>query len=958
MKLNLLLLFSMILCFTFNISGQRNSIISGVVTDAETGNPLPSANILIEGTSSGTTTDIYGNYMLPVTSEKLVLVFTYIGYLDERIEVDMSDKNNEKVNVSLVLDAIGLGEVIVTMQMLGQTKAINQQLNSDAIVNVVSEEKMKELPDANAAEAISRISGISLIRNQGEGQKVVVRGLEPRFSSITINGIKIPSNDVNDKSVDLSMISPEILQGIEVFKSPTPDMDADAIGGSVNLVLNKAKAKPALSLRASNSYNYLRNDFNNYNLTGTFSRRFFNSKLGMVIQANAEKLNRSSDDLEYGEEVTYLNDSADRFDIIQATLRKTEQIRERFGGSVNLDYALKKGSVSFNSVFTQTDLNTQQRKNSYAGEDNTNNFLILDSWKGKTNLFSNMLSGTHNVSVLKIDWVLSSALTKNIRPEDYQYKFINSNPFGGADIVNTSPSVWIERSLLVSDLTHLERVDSETRDIKESNTTAALNFEIPFEINNALKLTFKLGGKANLLQRTRDDYGSWEPLYKNGVIGTKVVWDPEYANIVDVFFDDGRITLPTFSQLNYQQEDFIEGYTFNNPLDYSKVNQWHDYFSDDYRRDVKITANNLDLTENIYAGYFMAKLNYVRKLTLITGFRLEQSENQYKSKIAYLGDIWDPGIMNDTITSRKYTEFLPHFHLKFKPLNWFDIRFSYTQTLARPNYNWIAFSTLINNISSTITTGNPNLKHMKSTNYDMNLSFHSGRYGLVTIGGFYKDIKDVFYRNENFKLVDDSIAKVSGWPNRAGYILTTYENSPKATVYGYELDLQTNLKFLPKPFNGIVISFNFTGLYSETTKYTNSITDSTYRDPITRLPVTVFKNNDSQRKIRIPGQVPLIYNIAVGYDLKGFSARISGNYQGRYLIQPGGNINGITDEYRLAFWRWDLALKQRINESLEVFFNVNNLNNMVEETTFNNDLNRKYYVLTGPIFNYGIRFKI
>jgi len=103
---------------------------------------------------------------------------------------------------------------------------------------------MQELPDANAAEAIGRLPGISLQRDAGEANKVVVRGLSPKYVNVTLEGLKMPSTDMNDRSVDLSMIQTESLGGVEVNKSLRPDMDADAIGGTVNLRLAKAPDVP------------------------------------------------------------------------------------------------------------------------------------------------------------------------------------------------------------------------------------------------------------------------------------------------------------------------------------------------------------------------------------------------------------------------------------------------------------------------------------------------------------------------------------------------------------------------------------------------------------------------------------------------------------------------------------------------------------------------------------------
>jgi len=237
---------------------QQGSI-SGVVIDSDGNETLPGANVYLQSSiSSGTVTDLDGAFtLLGVPVGDQVVVVSFAGFAKQELPVVVTDGGLTEITVTMAPAAIMGEEVIVTAQALGQAKAINQQLNSDAIANFISADKIKELPDVNAAEAISRLPGVSVNRSGGEGQKVVVRGLEPKFNAITVNGVRLPANSGTDRSVDLSMISPEILDGIEVYKSPLPDMDAEAVGGTVNLRLRKAASKPSTLIRGLVGYNDL-----------------------------------------------------------------------------------------------------------------------------------------------------------------------------------------------------------------------------------------------------------------------------------------------------------------------------------------------------------------------------------------------------------------------------------------------------------------------------------------------------------------------------------------------------------------------------------------------------------------------------------------------------------------------------------------------------------------------------
>lgn len=936
--------------------------ISGTVSDASINSSLPGAAVILKGTSHGTITDIYGNYTLTGIPEgEQVIEFSYIGYYTTDTTIIVKGDGINNLSIPLKVKAVEGQEVIVTAQLLGQSKAINQQLNSDAIANMVSEEKIKDLPDANAAEAIGRVPGVSLIRNQGEGQKVVVRGLEPRFSAVTVNGIKVPSNDPNDKSVDLSMISPELLQGIEVYKSPTPDMDAEAVGGTINLLLNKAAEIPQLRINASGGYSALRSDFGNYNFSLAYNRRFFDNRLGMIVQANTERINRGSDKINYKYYTEQVND-IDTISYRSVNQQRTDEIRKRAGASINIDYKLKNGELTFYSLYSNTNRDVQQKSNYYSYVDAEAN-LAYDQWNGNSNLLSNMLAGKHTIGRVKTDWSLSYAKTENNRSTDYSMELNNRSPFGGNTLDGTHPNVWIENAELTNDsTTYLYEMTSDQRDISEANSTAALNFEIPFTLSESWTLNAKFGGKYNFLNRTRNDYGSWEPWYYFGLPGKTRAWDPNYPN--PYYLDAANsnvVMMRTFANTTTQSEAFINGTEFYNPLDPKSINNWHDYFKGDFLSNRAVEVDNTDITETILAGYAMAKIKYKSYLTIITGLRAEQSDNEYQAKISSLSG-WDnqEGTIQDTVTYQKYTEILPHLHLKIEPTDWYSLRLSAAKTMARPNYNYVAYSAYVNDNSSRITAGNPDLKHMTSMNYDLSMTFYNGKFGLFSIGGFYKDIKNIFYRVENLYLIDDEMAEEAGWAGKKGYQLTSYDNSPEAEVYGFEVDLQTNLRFLPKPFNGIVLNANLTKLYSSTNKYTNKVisTDSLISFDPAFGPIFYKYTEYSERKISIPGQVPLIVNLSLGYELDGFSVRVSGNYQGQYLSSIGQSNTGVQDRFRDGFWRWDLAMKQKVTKNLEIFFNANNLNNMKEVTTVGNVNQEGSITVTGSVYNLGIRVKL
>ena len=224
---------------------QESGTISGVVTDANTGESLIGANVVVLNTSLGASSNIDGLITIyGVPSGKQTLKISYVGYKTITMQVIVLGNSVLEQKFHLFPQTIEGQEVVVTAQARGQNAAINQQLSSQNVVNVVSAARIQELPDANAAESIGRLPGVSLIRSGGEATSVVIRGLLPQYNTITIDGVAMPPTNSNDRGTDLSMISSNTLESIEVYKTVTPDMDAAVLGGTVNFNIREAKGTP------------------------------------------------------------------------------------------------------------------------------------------------------------------------------------------------------------------------------------------------------------------------------------------------------------------------------------------------------------------------------------------------------------------------------------------------------------------------------------------------------------------------------------------------------------------------------------------------------------------------------------------------------------------------------------------------------------------------------------------
>ena len=313
--LSMIILSSVLMVYSAQAQGSGS--LRGRVIDKETREPLVGASIIIENTSLGIATDINGKFYLPIVPVgKWIVKVTYIGYIQGTREITVAEKS-ELVEEDIKLSPQALvGEaVVVTAQAKGQMEAINQQLSANKIVNVVSEDKIRELPDFNAAEAIGRLPGVTTQRSSGEASKVVIRGIEPKYNLVAVDGVDLgatgnsggiqinpqfPSGPYQDRSVDISNISPTMLQSIEVYKTLTPDMDGDAIGGYVNMKLREAPSGFHSDLMWQSGYVKKSGKYDNYKAMASMSDRFFDDVLGAYVLVNAESYDRSADFFDAG----------------------------------------------------------------------------------------------------------------------------------------------------------------------------------------------------------------------------------------------------------------------------------------------------------------------------------------------------------------------------------------------------------------------------------------------------------------------------------------------------------------------------------------------------------------------------------------------------------------------------------------------------------------------------------
>ncbi|MGM1429123.1 TonB-dependent receptor plug domain-containing protein [Sphingobacterium lactis] len=231
MRLTLLLFFQFLCVCGF----AQTSILKGKVMDSKDQFSLPGATLRISEGNRFTVSDANGNFEfldLPVGTYQLTV--DYLGYDHFSQQVQVTSTNGQ-LQVLLEAASNSIDEVTVMGDIAkGQAKALNQQKNNSNITNIISSDQVGRFPDQNIGDALKRVPGITMQNDQGEARNIIVRGLSPELNSVTLNGDRIPSAEGDNRNVQMDLIPSDMISSIEVNKTLTPDMDADAIGGSVN----------------------------------------------------------------------------------------------------------------------------------------------------------------------------------------------------------------------------------------------------------------------------------------------------------------------------------------------------------------------------------------------------------------------------------------------------------------------------------------------------------------------------------------------------------------------------------------------------------------------------------------------------------------------------------------------------------------------------------------------------
>jgi len=975
--------------------------LKGHVFDNQTKDPLIGANIIVQNTSLGIAADVDGYFeikFIPVGTWKVKV--SCIGYVPIIRELTIVEDKTLEEEFRLTAQALTGEEVVVTAQARGQVQAINQQISSDKIVSIVSEAKIQELPDFNAAAAISRLPGVSTLQSSGEDNKVVIRGLAPQYNAVAIGGISLAATGSNqigttsqggayvtsgttndDRSVDLTMVTPYMIQSIEVYKTLTPDMDANALGGYVNMNLREAPSGVHGDFLWQSGYTEKTNNYGNYRALASLSDRFFDDRLGVYVLANGEKYDRNSDNMNASYAITNHAIGANGYetvDVQNIALNRHIETRKRYGGNVIFDYTLPSGFIKSVNMFSRLNSISQDYRTILNYDNKSIDFSYREQ-NSNTDLAVNSLELQNDFGFMLANLKVANSYSRNNSPSSPFYQL--SQTTGGS--VTKAPDNTIPDSLthLVTYLgggqTLLNALSLFNSDYKEVNQTYKGDFKIPFRVS-PFSGYFKFGGEYRHIDNSIDQNTPYTNLGRgNGTVNNLMVTSV-LQSFPQLRFDTSKNAFPgsNFTSTNSKLWNSFLGGRFgqlfwapdagvlnaivhmiaNNPAFSGNQNGgWQDGL-------YQTLTNDYDYVENYYATYLMAELDFGPALTIIGGARYEEDNMSY---FTYnLDDKRNPLIQDyrDTTVHPKNHYLLPMVQAKYNLTDWSDIRYSYSQTLARPSYTQLSPHYSMDYTESNINAGNPNLKPAQSYNHDLMITFHSNDLGLLSLGGFYKTISNFSY-STSYALFD---INPPGFFTRNSFIPTpkngatvyTFINTPyDAFVKGVEADFQTRFWYLPAPFNGVVLNINYTHIYSKATYPYMDIRTIANPNYVPGQPRFITYLLDSTRTGRLINQPNDVVNASIGYDYKGFSGRVSFVFQGNSVSNVGNypEQDGFTKNY----YRVDASIRQMLPwAGLQLFLdiqNINDANNISTQQSIGGFTSENNY---GLVANLGIRYTL
>lgn len=899
--------FLFVLLLSVRVFAQEGGLVSGTVKDA-TGMTLPGAVLKLDRFNRYTVSDNNGYFeFLNVPAGSYRVEVEYLGYEPAVLEATVTAGGNAVVDFVMQEGAQEIGAVVVMGdQARGQAKALNQQKTNVNVSNVISADQIGRFPDSNIGDALKRVPGIAMQNDQGEARNIVVRGLASELNSVTLNRNRIPSAEGDNRKVQMDVIPSDMIQTIEVNKTLTPDMDADAIGGSVDLVTRAAAGGQRISLTLLGGYNPIRTGATG---SGSFvyGNRFFNDRLGVVLSASYMNKDYGSDNIE----AVWAQDDGGNVYVEEMDIRKYDVQRIRRSATLNIDWKIdSRNTIAADLMYNWRDDREARYRTQFKDIEPVYDGSTITGYEGTVvretkggiddrrnrtrrledqRVQSYVLSGTHLLSPkVDMDWSLSYAKASEDRPHERYIEYVQEGLSMNEDLADTRLPYVDAPGQNYSDFV-FDKLTEQHDYTQEEEYAAKVNLRMPLSVVREQKGRLRVGLSARWKNKRRsNDFYEYVPTGSMPVL----------SDMEHVVYDRPLVQGDRYVPGMFVSSGYIGNVDLYNPSLFTPEADPSEYM-----------AGNYDAGERILAGYLRWDQNITNDLMFIAGVRVENTDLDYRGNYI-LDEDYDNA--DERHNRNNYTNVLPGLTLKYDLNDRTVLRAAFTTALARPNYYALVPYVDIQREKREITAGNPNLKATYSYNFDLLGEYYSKSVGIVSGGFFYKRLDNFIF---NYLDIDYTAEKFAadfpGFTNPIGagevWEYLRPMNGRSVDMFGFEVALQRKLDFLPGRFLrnfGVMLNYTFT----------HSVTRGIYNE-----------DGEERTNVSLPGTAPHMVNASLSWENSRLSVRVSLNYTAGYLDEVASEAFG--DRYYDGQLFLDANASYRFGKYVRVFFEANNLTN-------------------------------
>ena len=889
------------------LSAQQGAgSITGKVTDPSQG-VLQGARIELQPGRQSTQSDANGEFTIKdVNPGRYTVTVSHEGFGLYSTDVTVSASSAARVDATL---QVGTHNEIVTVtgeREGGEIEALTIERTADNIVQVLPADVITSLPNTNIADAIGRMPSVSLERDEGEGKYIQIRGTEPRLSNVTINGIHMPSPE-GVRNVKLDVIPADLVSSVEINKTLSANQDADAIGGSVNLVTRTPADQPYLTLLAMGGHTPITGGRNLYQFAGTAGQRFgHDKKFGALFGFSYDYNSRGINDVEPGPAVNTLPDNSTFLGPNTEDLRNYHYDRGRYGFDGELDYKIADmSSVYVRGLFSHF--------NDF-GEDwiyspGINTFLTPATLSDITQNTCGLTAASQFGNPTGCGGISFTNVYRRPAQQIVSVQAGARHIFGGA-VLNYEAA--LSQANYTGGFGFARYFGPGSSDNSVAFAVNTTNPFVPkFPVQNGVNLydpsTYSLGFGDNendgIFERDAvGDISLSKPYKLGGHVSTFEVgfkgWDARKTSLIDrMAFDSSFSGLPMSQFLGTYRDNnyYFNQYQFGPTTQFAKLLATVSTLPLAPETGYNL-PNDFNISERIWAGYALDTID-LGHFRIQGGVRVESTADDLQANSVQYDQNGDFVSSSPLNTSHSYINVFPSVQAQYRFTTDTVLRAAYGIGIARPNFGDLApFLTFTPGVSVPYAQGNPDLKPTHAQNFDLLAEHYINSVGIIQAGIFYKDLTDPIY-------------PITGTFNNQAS--ATLANGPSAHIFGFEATWQQPLKFLPGPLNGMGVRANY--------GYTTS-----------RATFPAGGRTDHPTLVRT---APNNWNFDVTYDKKGFSARMGLTHNDAYIWSYGGDNSKTPsgDTYLYPHTQVDAQVSYWIprGHGLQAVVSLLNLNNEV-----------------------------